>query len=255
MRGTGLFIGLISVCTTIAFQPLYADDFALQQCYANHGKKQLYGFDMQLNAPGVTTRKLDLYVTDIAEVDSSWTVIDVSEESDIISGTLKLPLHTLKHKAYLAGQKLVLIGNGRSYSQLEQEALWLEKNLASKVKIYNGNPALWRYAIGEAEPLELQTITAREFFSESAFGGWQLLETEQQLGEVIGDTATISFGERFLYVGEGKPLPSPPTPELVRVLFILEGGSEALQKFSLEQGIILTAKKQREKNEECNSIR
>lgn len=258
MKSKGLFVVILGFFLTVNL-PLCVqanNDFAIQQCYANKDKKRFYGFENPMNNGASMLRDTNLYFSNLSELDSSWIVIDVSEEPEIISGVLKLPLHAVKHKAYLKGQKIVLIGSGRAYARLEHEARWLEQYVAAKVKVFEGSPLLWRYYSGEPVQLEVQTINAREFFGESSKGHWRFIETEHKLSSVLLDIPEGTLNERFLILDKQLTLPrNNISPKMTRALFVLEGGAQALDTFLLEQGIILTAKKEREQNEECSNIK
>ncbi|MBO2647313.1 hypothetical protein I6M45_19725 [Shewanella algae] len=255
---TRLFVAILFFLATTNLS-LYAQensDFELQQCYANKGNKQFYGFEYPINNEFLMTRDPNLYLSNLDELDSSWIVIDVSEEAEIIPGALKLPLHAVKHKAYLKDQKIVLIGNGRAYSRLEQQAHWLEEYVAAKVKVFNGSPLLWRFFNGEPVHLDVQTITAGEYFGESSKGQWRFINTESELRTTLLSMPKFSLNERFIILGKQLVIPrNNISPEMVRTWFVLEGGEQELDNFLLEQGIILTAKKEREQNEECSNIK
>lgn len=231
------------------------NEYIFKQCFANDGDDKVYQFLFPKNDLVNITSHPELYISDVAKIDSTWTVIDVSEEGESISGALKLPVHALKYKKYLKDQNIILVGNGRSYTRLQQEAIWLETHFSSTVKIYLGGKVLWAYSHGDLKKLNLQTLSVTEFFAESTHTRWHFIDNQHQLNELLKKKLDNYLNDRFIIVAEDLILPDLIiTPELINAVFVLDGGINALEKFSREQGIILTAKIQRENNEECNNI-
>ncbi|QSX37553.1 hypothetical protein [Shewanella sedimentimangrovi] len=231
-------------------------NFAFQQCFANKTEKQYFGFSNLVLRENVNPFDRDLYVFSAQDIEKDWVIIDASEREVLIPGALKLASHTLKHKKYLAGEKIILIGNGRTYSSLENDAIWLIKNRSAEVKIFIGSPELWLRSAGSNVALELEFISPAEFYAESTRGNWIFVETEEELQSALSLRSGEDRFNKYLIINDELKLSSSEINEgNGYFIFKMRGGLDSLSAFYNEQGVILTAKKEREKHESCKGYR
>jgi len=105
------------------------------------------------------------------------TLVDIRKPEEFekvrIPGSINIPLHAVKTKAFLKSQPIVLVNNGYQYTLLEKEC----KNLKSKgfkVKILKGGLNCWRhkkapFAGDVFSQKELNKVSPRAFYQEKAF--------------------------------------------------------------------------------------
>lgn len=97
-----------------------------------------------------------------------------------IPGAINIPLFSIKTKTLLKSKYLVLINEGYSYSQLEQECARL-RDAGFRVSILNGGLNSWSQ---QGAPLEgdvfaqkeLNKITPQIFFTEKDYSNWLLVD-------------------------------------------------------------------------------
>lgn len=224
-------------------------DFLLQQCEAFKEDGARYEFDFSHINVSSEAREESLYLFDNEYLPADWIVIDTTKSSVQLSNTLKLPVHTIKHKKYLAEQRILLLGNGKSYALLESNAHWLRKHMVEEVKILVGGKKSWLMKSGHQG--ELMTLNAAEFFAESSTGRWNFVNTQKELSSAISYLKSNNSLTRYLIVNPNLNVSSVNSKSVLTSLFKLDGGAESIENYAFQQGVILTAKKDREAKNIC----
>lgn len=201
-----------------------------------------------LNNKGYRDKRL--YLFSDQEMSKNWIVVDVTSSDNIIPDTLKIPLHALKYKKYLANKQIILLGDGINYAQLEETSVRLKQYFVEDIKIYFGGVSNWNKE-ANTKPL---AISASEFAAESNLGNWFYIKDESELvallKEVKADNSSHDSLDRYLLLSDvitGRLLPNA----LSYQFFELEGGKQALDQLSVNQGRILSAIQERELRSRC----
>jgi serine protease inhibitor len=229
------------------------DEFVLQQCHAFADAGDKYGFDFSRLASTQKFRDSRLYISDHSDITADWIVIDTTSTEAIIPNALKLPTHTLKYKKFLQGRNVLLLGNGKNYALLESNALWLRENMAIDVKIWLGGKDYWSYITGNTAVVEAFIISAAEFVSEADTGKWIYLDTDKALSNAINVLSTTRTLDRYLVINPELKLRDNIPLNALSSIFWLDGGISSLEKYAYQQGVILTAKKNRESHQKCGN--
>lgn len=230
------------------------EDFAFLQCHAFADTGDKYGFDFSRLVSTQKTRDRGLYIFDQGDITADWIVIDTTSSETIIPNTLKLPVHTLKHKKFLQGQKVLLLGNGINYALLESNVRWLQENMTTEIKIWLGGKDYWSYLTGNSAVAEALVISAAEFVSEADTGKWIYLDTEEALLKTVNQLSTTRTLDRYLVINAELKLRESVPLSALSSIFWLDGGVSSLEKYAYQQGVILTAKKNRESHEKCGKL-
>lgn len=138
------------------------------------------------------------------------TFVDVRNRSDFeqfrIPGSINLPLFAIKTKTYLKGKSIILVNEGCSSSELEEECRRLRSS-GFMVSILEGGLNRWRLKGGPLEgnalsQKELNRVSPQVFFKERHYENWVVLcISSAQMPEV----------SRLL--PEAVPFNLPPEPE------------------------------------------
>ncbi|MCE9686255.1 hypothetical protein LZP73_08485 [Shewanella sp. AS16] len=230
-------------------------EFVFQQCHAFADAGNKYGFDFSMFTSTPKARDRSLYIFDRHKITADWIVIDTTLSDIIIPNTLKFQAHTLKHKKFLKEQKVLLLGTGKNYAVLEQNAQWLKENMAADVKIWLGGKDYWSYLTGNTAVMAPLTISAAEFVSEADRGKWIYIDTEEALSSAVHVLTTVKTLDRYLVINPELKLKDTTPVNAILSIFLLQDGINSLEKYAYQQGVILTAKKNRESHERCNERR
>jgi rhodanese-related sulfurtransferase len=100
-----------------------------------------------------------------------------------IPGSINIPLFAIKTKIFLKTKPLVLINEGHSYSQLEQEGRSL-RDSGFTVSILNGGLHHWKQKGAPLEgdvfaQRELNKISPQIFFTEKDYENWIVIDVSQ----------------------------------------------------------------------------
>lgn len=204
-----------------------------------------------LNNKGYRDR--GLYLFSEQKIGKDWIVVDVTSSDNIIPNTLKISLHALKHKKYLANKQVILLGDGVNYAQLEQTSVRLKQYFVKDIKIYFGGVLNWNKEIN-TKPL---FISATEFAVESNLGNWFYIRSDREFAALLEKVNADNFSpyslDRYLLlnnvVNSGLL-----ADKLGYQVFELKGGDQALEQLSVNQGRILSAIQERELRSRCKGI-
>lgn len=228
--------------------------FMSQQCQAFFKDEIELEFKFSLPNAQSHQRNKALYLFNKKANFNDWLIIDTSSSKTVTANTLKLPLHSLKYKKYLAGRKLLLLGDGKNYNELEQTAVTLKKYLVEEVKIYHGGIDAW---LEKTKPvLTAKVLLPAEFIAESKYGQWNYIQTQAELKNLLVDVrknnTAFSPLARFLLT---KPNLLENhidiAPSLSHSLFEIKGGLKALEQYTKNQGIILSAQQTKKARSQC----
>lgn len=228
-------------------------EFLYQQCRSLAVAKLDFDFHVSTTPEMYAERKLSIYSFERKKLNKEWIVIDVTSSDQAVTNSLKLPLHSLKYKKYLTGKRLLLLGDGVNYQDLEQQAVWLTQYLAKEVKIFFGGKPAW---LGEEQSKAL-AISPAEFVVESELGIWAVINSAQEWQQT---QAQIERGEISLNALDRVLLMQPELAEqqvssnLASKVFVLKGGAKALKQFSQDQAKILAAVHERAMKARCQSV-
>jgi rhodanese-related sulfurtransferase len=112
------------------------------------------------------------------------TLVDVRKASEFekfrIPGSIHIPLFAVKTKTFIKPKPLVLINEGYSYSQLEQECARLRES-GFRAWILNGGLYYWRQKgmplQGDALAMKgLNRMPPRELFKEKDYENWLMID-------------------------------------------------------------------------------
>lgn len=142
-----------------------------------------------------------------------------------IPGSINLPLSLIEHKSFLKNKPLLVVTNGKRYRHLEKQIKRLRDAGLEKVYILDGGIHRWaaktRYIDGKYTSKSYQTLSVKDFVSESNFGPWLVVNlsktaefTEPVNGQVKKLTLDDSFLLNFSSVLRGA------TEPMTRVLFV-----------------------------------
>jgi rhodanese-related sulfurtransferase len=115
-------------------------------------------------------------------------LIDVRSSSEYnkfrIPGSIDIPLFAIKTKTFLKSKPLILINEGYSYSNLEQECLILRKS-GFKASVLNGGLYQWKQKGGLLEgdvfaQRELNRILPQNFVTEKNYENWIVVDISQE---------------------------------------------------------------------------
>jgi rhodanese-related sulfurtransferase len=115
-------------------------------------------------------------------------LIDVRNSKEFekfrIPGSINIPIFSIKTKTFLKSKPLVLVNEGYSYNQLENECQNLRDNDFT-VFILAGGLNFWKQKGGTVEgnifaQKELNIIPPRPFFAEKDFDNWILIDISQK---------------------------------------------------------------------------
>lgn len=115
-------------------------------------------------------------------------LIDVRNNSEFrkfrIPGSINIPLFAIKTKSFLKSKPLVLINEGYSYSQLEQECMVL-RNFGFKASILDGGIYHWKQTDSPLEgdvfaQRELNKILPQAFLIEKDYENWVAIDVSQK---------------------------------------------------------------------------
>ncbi len=136
------------------------------------------------------------------------TFIDVRPELEFekfhIPGSINIPLFAIKTKTFLKSRGLVLVNEGYSYTQLEQECLNL-RSAGFSVWILDGGLNYWKQAgsIIEGDMFaqkDLNKIAPEMFFLEKDYDNWLIIDVSEPknsgAGNLITDVIHIPFSDQ-----------------------------------------------------------
>lgn len=232
-------------------------DFLVQQCQAFVEDETTVEFRFDLHEENIESRIDSLYLYNRNALSGEWLIIDTTLKEVAIEGTLKLPVHTLKYKKYLEGKRLLLLGDGKRYTLLENTSMYLKQHLAEDVKIFHGGIDAWLNMPRKREINKLKVLSAAEFVSESKLGRWHYIYDATELKSLIKryktQKSTLRKLDRFLLISpdliENVVIPF----DLGNVVFELSGGMQALDLFTENQGRIISANRARDQKAICKS--
>ncbi len=233
-----------------------SQDFLLQQCKAFVEDNVELEFKFTFPKEHSKARDESLYFFDKKFGLSDWIIIDTTTNDLVIENTFKLPIHTLRYKKYLAGQRLLLLGDGKNYTLLEQGAVALKKKLAKEVKIFHGGVDAWLQDSQKTSPLKAKSLLPSEFIVESKLGRWQYIATEGEFHNLLvrfrQTNSKVNPLDRFLLMKADLLQSNVNIPSsLNSALFQIDGGMKALEHFTDNQGIILSAKRAKKLKNQC----
>jgi len=233
----------------------HPSDFLMLQCQAFVKSDFEVEFKFSLPNKEKQPRVASLYVYHRNELPEDWLVIDTSKGEKVIENTLKFPIHTLKYKKYLLGKRLLLLGDGKNYTVLEQGAINLQKHIVKGVKIYHGGVDAWLQNVQNAPAITAKSLLPSEFIIESKLGRWKYIETEEELNNLVirfqQANRKINLLDRFLLLKPELLSKVDPPASLISALFQIDGGIKALERYTEDQGIIISAKKAKQLKEQC----
>lgn len=136
-------------------------------------------------------------------------LVDVRPEEEYenfrIPNTINIQAHLLKYKSYLKTKNLVLVNSGKQYKALESTVLDLRLRGFEKITILDGGLRKWK---SEANRLDgkssaakfLNTMSVKEFLSESSHGPWIVFDLNKQNifnNEISGNVIHLPYDGLF----------------------------------------------------------
>jgi rhodanese-related sulfurtransferase len=197
-----------------------------------------------------------------------------------IPGSINLPLHQVRHKAFLKAKQLLLVNDGKSYRQLESVAQALENSGFNKVSLLDGGLPAWEdfshLIDGKAGAVaSLKFISVKEFLSESNHGPWLVVNlgkpgsfSEPVNGEIVdlapnpsmANVLNLKVGTmlsqlpRVLFVSDDKQVYNKLSPLLEQLNFvnyhILAQTTDYISEFK-QQSRLVYASSQKAPEKEC----
>lgn len=118
-----------------------------------------------------------------------------------IPGSLNIPAHILKTKAFLKSRHVVLVDEGQGVSQLLAACKQLRRAGFMKVSVLRGGLNYWRHKVGplqgdKSAQRELDMLSPRQYFREQVYD-WLVVNATSLNGrrftEVFGDRSIILY--------------------------------------------------------------
>ncbi|MEW5801614.1 MAG: rhodanese-like domain-containing protein [bacterium] len=266
--------------------------------HASQQQQKQIEIPAELLARKLTRRNPDLLISPESvwkklEKKQEIILIDVRDSQEFeklrIPGSLNIPLFALKTKAFLKSKPLVLVNEGYTYSQLEQECKKLKGSGSSAVSILKGGLQQWMRKGGAFEgdlsfQGRLNKIPPWIFFQERNYDDWIVVDVSESrkshvqslLPEAVhipfSDNNTEEFfsrlttlinerkGNLFYSVlilndkGEYGEVEKIAQKKDIENIFYLSGGLEEYQSFLQQQALIWQPKAENKKKvEKCRS--
>lgn len=137
-----------------------------------------------------------------------------------VPGSLNIPAHQIKTKAFLKGRRVLLLDAGHAYRQAERTAAELAARGFADVRIVEGGIGAWRSLVGPLAgvgvPVELPRVAPMDLLAELAYDHWQVLLAE---GADQGDLEMP---------GDHPPIPAEGDPDALKAqIEALANGDQA----------------------------
>jgi hypothetical protein len=95
-----------------------------------------------------------------------------------VSGSLSIPAYQIKAKRFLRGKKLLLLGEGHSYGELEHLVQALRGAGHEEVAIVEGGLAAWHQEVGLVDGVvpagRLATVSPQDYSRERQYEHWKV---------------------------------------------------------------------------------
>lgn len=168
-------------------------------------------------------------------------------------GSLQIPLHEIKTKAFLRSRPLAIVSDGKHFGALEKECGDIKASGVPEVVAIL--PSVSDRADSETRfAEELPTMLPQEFVAERPFGRWQIvdltstgdlrsplfrnMQSPKTLVDDLRERAPVVGLERTLVVSDDGRLPDTADFRSARAgtgqLFILEGGMKGFARFQAD---------------------
>lgn len=132
---------------------------------------------------------VSLFELDKLRAEKDFNLVDVRSPSEYdryrIADSINIPLHIVKTKEFLKSTSVVLVGEGRSTTELEKLCGELKQVGFARMAVLDGGLLAWyvskRGLEGDAiAQSKLNLMSAEELFAEHAMSGWSVIDASPQ---------------------------------------------------------------------------